>query len=139
MNTHWETVDGRRLYRAEVSDHHFQWPRREQKTPLQKKFRQMGGMVAKLANQPHRDLHSNVSPPPIVNPNLMQDIYLHARRTGYEDVYDLFYQIVEYVGGVASSFQCQQNVEDAALLHANFLQQAEFVEQGRLTLVKAVA
>jgi len=130
----WTTPDGRMLYKAETSRHHIFSERDWYRTPLQRKVRQMGGAVVQLANQPHRELHANVEHPPLVNPNLMQDIYLHSRSRGYETAYDLFYDIVEYVGWVANgSRQTQQNVDDASRLHANLLEQAVFIELGRLT------
>lgn len=132
------TPDGRVLYKAETSKHHVFHERDWYRTPLQRKVRTMGGAVVQLANQPHRDLHANVVPPPLVNPNLMQSIYLHSRSPNYETAYDLFDNIVQYVGWVAAgSRQTQQNVEDASLLHVNLLEQAVFIEQGRLTIVEA--
>lgn len=139
MEAHWETVDGRKLYRAEVSQHHTFFARRDYHTPLEKKFRQMGGSVVLLTNKAHRELHAHVEPPHKPNPDLMRDIYLHARRQEYTDAYDLLSQIREYVGSVAVSFQCDRNVQDANLLYPNLVAQAEFVEQGRLTLVRVAA
>lgn len=139
MEAHWETLDGRKLYRAEVSQHHAFFARRDYHTPLEKKFRQMGGSVVLLANQAHRELHANVEPPHKPNPDLMRDIYLHARTREYEDSYDLFNQIAQYVGRVATSFQCDRNVQDANLLYPNLVTQAAYIEQGRLTLVRVAA
>jgi hypothetical protein len=132
----WVTPEGRVLYRAEISKHHIAHERRDYKTSQERKYRQMGGMVLLLGNQVHADLHRQVCPPPKPNEYLMADIYQHARLQDYEDSYDLFKQITNYVGMVAEGGQCQENVHDANLLHQNLIAQAGFIELGRLTLLR---
>ncbi len=134
----WLTPDGRILYLAETSKHHIASERRWYKTPAEKKYRQMGGLTLHLANQPHRDLHANVPPPPVPSPDFMRDIYLYARNTEYEDQYDLFRQIVNYIGMVAETGRPERQ-EEAVPLHENFVAQAAFVELGRLTIVRSAA
>lgn len=141
MNEHpqWTTVEGATRYKAHVSRHHVAFERRSYKTRLETLYRNMGGMVVLLDSQVHRELHTEVAPPPKPNHHLMADIYQHARLSDYESQYDVFKQIVDYVGMVAAGGQCEQNVEDAALLHANLLEQAHFVDLGQLTRFKDVA
>lgn len=134
----WTTLDGRVLYRAEISDHHVASERRWYTTPAQKKYRAMSGMVVRLANQPHRDLHANVPPPPVPSPDFMRDIYCHARNTEYADHYDLFRQITEFVGYAAEHGRPQRQ-EEAIPLYENFVAQAAFIELGRLTLNRETA
>lgn len=136
--SHWTTPEGRVLYRAELSDHHIWFPRREFHTPTEKKLRAMGGMIVRLANQPHRDLHANVGPPPKPSPDLMRDIYLHGRTREYVDQYDLFRQVANYVGLIAEVGTGQRQ-EEAAILHENIVQQAGFIELGRVEFIKDVA
>ena len=135
----WLTPDGRVLYRAEVSHHHVISERRDYKTPIEHRFRVMGGLVLLLGNQAHADLHRNVAPPPKINPHLMQDIYQHARRIDYGDQYDVFGQIVDYVAAVAVGMQCDENVQDANLLYWNLAAQSEYIDLGRLTMVRDAA
>lgn len=132
----WVTPEGRVLYKAHVSKHHVMFERRDYKTPLECRYRSMGGLVLLLDNQPHADLHRNVPPPPKPNPYLMADIYQHARLQDYDDQYDLFRQITNYVGMVAEGGRNEENVHDANLLHENLIAQAGFVELGRLTLLR---
>lgn len=132
---HWTTPDGRVLYSAECSRHHIASERKWYQTPTEKKYREMSGMVLHLANQPHRDLHANVGPPPKPSPDFMRDIYLHARNIDYDDQYDLFKQIVDFVGYAATEGR-EQRQEEAIPLYENLIAQAAYVELGRLTLVR---
>ena len=135
----WSTPDGRIVYKAHIGRHHIAHERRNYKTRLETLYRNMGGMVVLLDSQVHQELHKEVAPPPKPNPNLMADIYRNARLPGYVDQYDLFSQIVDYVGMVAAGGRNEQNVEDASLLHANLLEQAQFVDLGQLTRFKDAA
>ena len=132
----WVTPEGRVLYKAEVSRHHAIHERRQYKTPLECRYRSMGGTVLLLGNQAHADLHRNVPPPPKPNPYLMADIYQHARLQDYDDQYDLFRQITNYVDMVAEGGRNEENVHDASLLHENLIMQNGYVELGRLTLLR---
>lgn len=132
------TPDGRELFPAECSRHHVASERKWYKSTAEKKFRAMGGMILHLANQPHRDLHANVPPPPVPSPDFMRDIYCHARNTDYEDQYDLFRQITNYIGYAAENGRPQRQ-EEAVPLHENYVAQAAFVELGRLTLIRGQA
>ena len=132
----WETPDGRRLYKAEVSTHHVVFERRNYKTRLETLYRNMGGLLLPMATHAHVELHRAVPPPPKPNDDLMRDIYHNSRLTGYGDVYELFKQIADYVGMVATTSQRQEHVDDAALLHENLVAQAAFIEQGRLIRVE---
>lgn len=129
----WQTPDGRTLHKAHVDDHHIFWERKAYRTRLERLVRGMGGAVLRLDRQAHQDLHHELPPPPKPNFHLMSAIYHHARTPGYETQYDLFHQIVDYVGLVATTSQNQLHVEDASLLHAHLLGQTVFIEQGRLT------
>lgn len=132
----WTTPEGKTLYKAHVSKHHVIFERRGYKRPVELKFRQMGGLVLLLDSQAHADLHANVQPPPKPNDYLMADIYQHGRLSDYESQYDVFQQIVDYVGMVAAGGQCEQNVHDASLLHANLLEQSQFIDLGKLKPVE---
>jgi len=50
----------------------------------------------------------------------------------YDTQYEVFEQIVDYVGIIAAGEQCQQNVHDANLLHENLVAQASFIEAGQV-------
>lgn len=93
----------------------------------------MGGAVLLISRNAHTELHAQLPPPPKPNYYLMADIYHHARSQSYETQYDVFGQIAEYVGWVAANNRNPQHQEDASLLHAHLLDQAVFIEQGRLT------
>ena len=134
MNEHpqWITVEGATRYKAHVSRHHVAFERRSYKTRLETLYRNMGGMVVLLDSQVHRELHAEVAPPPKPNHHLMADIYQHARLSDYESQYDVFRQIVDYVGMVAMTSSNQQNTEDAEALHQNLVRQQSFIDLGRL-------
>lgn len=133
----WITPDGRLLYKAETSRHHIFSERDWYRTPLQRRFREMVGGVVRLANQPHRELHANVKPPLLINPNLMADIYQFSTVLECVDAYDAFQQIGAYVGLIATSpHRSDRDIEEATLLHANLVNQAAFIEMGKLTLVE---
>lgn len=127
-------ADGRELYKGEFSRHHVIHERRWYRTPTEKAFRGMGGMVLTLSNSAHRELHANVPPPPKPNPDLMRDIYLHARTRDYQTQTDLFNQIIGYVDLVAANNRNQQHVEDATLLAANLRLQQPFILDGAVDL-----
>lgn len=131
----WITAEGTKLYKAHVSKHHVAFERRSYKTRLETLYRNMGGMVVLLDSQAHRDLHAEVAPPPKPNHHLMADIYQHARLSDYESQYDVFRQIVDYVGMVAMTSNNQQNMEDAEALHQNLVRQQRFIDLGRLQRV----
>lgn len=135
----WQTPDGRVLYKAEISKHHAIFERRSYKRPMEVKFRQMGGMVLHLGSQVHAELHANVPPPPKPNEYLMADIYQHARLLDYDTQYDVFNQIVDYVGMVAAGNGHELNIADATSLHENLVAQQHFVDLGRLTPVRRAA
>lgn len=135
---HWTTPDGRVLYSAETSRHHVASERRWYTTPTEKKYREMSGLVLHLANQPHRDLHANVPPPPKPSPDFMRDIYLHARNVVYDNQYDLFRQITNFVGYAAAEGRPQRQ-DEAIPLYENLTAQGAYIELGRLTLVREVA
>lgn len=130
-------VDGRQLYRAETGLHHAIHERRNYRTPIEKRFRGMGGMVVRMANHYHRELHANVPPPPKVSPLLMQDIYLHARPQSYETAVDLFGSVVDYIGLVADNNPTFG--EEAQRLHDNLVAQQHFIELGAVMLEQAAA
>ena len=130
----WELPDGRVLYKAEVSRHHVFFERRDYKTRLETLYRNMGGAVLLMGNQVHHDLHHEVPAPPKPNHHLMADIYQHARLLDYDTQYEVFEQIVDYVGIIAAGEQCQQNVHDANLLHENLVAQASFIEAGQVII-----
>jgi hypothetical protein len=94
-------------------------------------------MVIRLAIRSHNELHREVEPPHKPNGNLMRDMHQATRNMIFTDQYDHFVQIAHYLGDVVESEQCQQNVEDAALLLDNFREQAPYIEQGRLDHVRA--
>ena len=131
----FETTDGRRLYKAETSTHHLIFERRDYQTPTEKKFRNMGGLVMRLSNHAHRELHANVPPPPKPNPNLMRDIYLYSRSRDYDTAYSLAAQITCYVGQIALNSHNEQNAEDATALFDNLIQQAVYIEEGQLKYI----
>lgn len=132
----WVTPEGRILYRAEISKHHVVHNRRDYKTPVECRYRSMEGLVLLMSNVGHAALHKEVPPPPKPNPYLMADIYQHGRLQDYDDQYDLFRQITNYVGMVAEGGRDEQNVHDANLLHENLIAQSGYIELGRLTLVR---
>ena len=131
----WRAPDGRALYESETQRHHIASERKWYKTPTERKYREMNGMVLRLAIQSHRELHANVPPPPKPGPDFMRDIYVHSRNIEYDDQYDLFRQITEFVG-VAATEGRPKRQEEAIPLYDNFVAQGAYIELGRLTLIR---
>jgi hypothetical protein len=130
--------EGRLLYKGETSKHHIQWRSDWYNTPTERKYRNATGMVLRMSNHHHQQLHIEVEPPVKPNQNLMQMIYREARNMEWSDQYDHFIQIARFVGNVALSEGNARNVEDANLLFDNLLQQSVFIDLGAVRIVRGV-
>ncbi len=127
------TPEGRVLYRAETNNHHAAWKKDWYRTTFEKQqFREMGGLVLRLAIKPHRELHANVEPPKKPNLALMQVMCNYNRRIDIPDPYERFEELTNLLAKVATGSGNTANREDAYWLHQNFTEQLPFIREGRL-------
>lgn len=98
-----------------------------------KDFRSMGGLIIRMAVTVHNDLHANVEPPIKPSERLMKAMVQHNKMLEpLASAYEKFQDMTMYLGYLSGFAQSQQIREESALLHENFLQQAVFINQGRV-------
>lgn len=96
-------------------------------------FREMGGLVIRMAVTVHNDLHANVEPPIKPCNNLMRAMVNHNKMLEpMATAYDKFQDMTMYLGYLSKFAQSQQIKEEAYLLHENFVNQAVFINKGRV-------
>lgn len=96
-------------------------------------FREMGGFIIRMAVVVHNDLHANVEPPIKPSERLMKAMVRHNKLLEpMASAYEKFQDMTMYLGYLSSFAQSQQIREESALLHENFLEQAVFINQGRV-------
>jgi hypothetical protein len=128
----YETQDGRKISKLGTSRHHIFWERKDYHTPQEKRFREAAGMVLRLEQTVHRELHEEIAPPPKPSHDFMNMITDFKRGIPTYDTYEMFEYITEYVGGVS----CSQNrhAVEAGKLFDNFAAQQHFINLGKVTL-----
>lgn len=57
------------------NNHHVWFTRREYKTPIERKVRNMGAFIIRVNAVDHQELHANVPPPPKPAPEHLHDLY----------------------------------------------------------------
>jgi len=96
-------------------------------------FREMGGFIIRMAVTVHNDLHANVEPPIKPCNNLMRAMVQHNKLLEpLASAYEKFQDMTMYLGYLSSFAQSQQIREESALLHENFIEQAVFINKGRV-------
>lgn len=135
----YRTPDGRELYIGEVNTHHVQYPRAEYKSPLERRFRQLGGLVLPTWVPPHNELHALTEPPIKPNPDLMRDIIQVSAESEYTSPYDKFREITDYLFEIIQSERNETNVQDAARLLGNYVHQSVYIELGQVERIQEVA
>lgn len=128
------TEDGRKLFKPETNKHHLFWRRDSYKTPVERKFRDVKGLVLRMTITEHKELHANVKPPYKPNPDLMRDVIQFGK--GLEDnlYFDRYLKIADYLIDVVKTGK-DQNAHDAGLMLESFELQDEFLERGKLTII----
>lgn len=126
------TTDGREISKLGTSRHHTLFNRCDYKTPLEKRFRESAGMVLRLEQTVHRELHEEIKPPPKPSHEFMGMLIEFKKGIPSHDPYEMFEYVVEYVGGVS----CSQNAHavEAGKLFDNFAQQQHFINLGKVSL-----
>ena len=126
------TTDGREISKLGTSLHHTRWERREYTSPLEKRFRQAGGLVLRLEQTIHRELHEELSPPPKPSHDLMCAILDFKKGIPTYDPYEIFEYVTEYMGGLSRS----QNslAPQAGDLYENYTAQQEFIDLGKVAI-----
>ena len=126
--------DGRQLYKEETNRHHIFWRRDSYKTPPERKFRDVTGLVLRMTIREHKTLHANVPPPHKPNPDLMRDVTQFDRNLDDNLYFDRYLKIADYLIDVMHDGSAH-NSEDAGLILENFELQNEFLDKGRLTFI----
>jgi hypothetical protein len=90
-------------------------------------------MVLRITINHHRDLHREIAPPPKPSPQVLIGMYNYNRHNLETlNVYDRFEAITEMLGKVAANGG--RNAVDAGMLYDNFLEQAVFIDRGRVDI-----
>ena len=96
-------------------------------------FREMGGFIIRMAVTVHNDLHADVEPPIKPCRDLMRAMVQHNKLLEpMANAYEKFQDMTMYLGYLSSFAKSQQLKEESALLHENFIQQAVFINNGRV-------
>lgn len=135
----YRTPDGRELYIGEVNTHHVQYPRVAYKSPLERRFRQLGGLVLPTWVPPHNELHALTEPPIKPNPDLMRDMIQVDMNSDYQSPYDRFKELTDYLFDTVMSERCEANVHDAARLLGNYVHQSVYIELGKVERIQEAA
>lgn len=93
----FEDVSGELHERGEVNHHHVWFNRRRYTSPLDKKFRNLGGFVLPTLLQPHRELHAAVPPPQKPDARLMRATIQFAAGIRNENVYDQYLSLATFL------------------------------------------
>jgi hypothetical protein len=130
----WRTVTGEMVSENRVDLHHVFFCRNKYKSPQEKQFRQLGGLVLPILITVHRELHGEIAPPPKPSHNLMNLIGEYSNND-YHDTYEAFSEIAWYIGDLANSATNQQLAEEAFAIHQNLVDQSAYIAEGRITNV----
>jgi len=93
----YQDVSGELHAPGEVNNHHVWFNRRRYTSPLDKKFRNLGGFVLPTLIPPHKELHAEVPPPPKPHPSLMRATIQFASGMAHENVYDQFLELATFL------------------------------------------
>lgn len=122
---------GRQIPDYQAEKHHCVHYERWFKTPHEKLYRNLAGLVLPMHRPIHRELHANVPPPPKPSREFMLNIIDHTTLNIEEErPYPRFLEIVKYIGDMANTSWSDERVDEASRLYENFTQQNEYLKQG---------
>ncbi len=124
---------GREVPESQVSRHHLIHYNRWYKTPHEKIYRSLGGLVLPMSRTVHNHLHANVPPPPKPSREFMLNIIGYTSYIEEQQPYPRFLEIVKFIGDVANTSWSEERVDEASRLYENLTQQNEYLKQGVLT------
>lgn len=125
--------------KSNTSLHHVFWEARNYRPGEEQRFRNMSGLVLRMTNETHNNLHAETFPPLKPSKGLREQIAEFSCGTYESDEYAQFYRIAHFIGDVANSSWSSERADEAFHIHENLMEQAPFIEQGRVTELRAVA
>lgn len=126
---------GREVPPSTVDNHHAIFYRRWYKTPHEKLYRGLAGLVLPIHRPIHNQLHAEVPPPPKPSREFMLQIVDHSQDIDDSRPYQRFLEIVKFVGDVANTAWSDERVDEASRLYENLNYQDNYLKQGVLTRV----
>jgi hypothetical protein len=131
----FRTENGLIIPRQFTNKHHTLWRKDWYRTPIERKTREMAGMVLRLSIDQHQELHSAIEPPAKPNTHLLRAMHnYNMHNLDSLSSYDRFEAVTELLGRVAATGG--RNARDAGLLHDNFEEQMPFVQAGRVEVYR---
>lgn len=116
----------------EVEKHHALFIARNYRTSHEKLLRRTEGLVLPVYHQSHKELHLNVEPPQKPSKWLTERLIDFTHDDYEPDVYDKFYNIINYLGDIANSSWSDERANEAYDLHYNFVRQYGYIRQGEV-------
>ncbi len=126
--------NGEVLPYEQTNNHHLLFPHHEYAGRFERKtYREMGGFIIRMSIPIHNDLHANVEPPIKPVPDLMYAMVEHNKLLDpLGTPFEKFQDMTNYLGYLSGFAANQQMREEADQLHANFVDQAVFINAGRV-------
>lgn len=75
---------GREVPERQTTNHHINWRRKDYKTPHEKLYRGLAGLVLPIHRPIHNQLHAEVPPPPKPDPEQLHDLYQFMQEHNYD-------------------------------------------------------
>ena len=66
------------------NNHHVFFERKNYKTPIERRVRNLGAFVIRMNAVDHQELHANVPPPPMLESEQLHDLYQFMQEHNYE-------------------------------------------------------
>lgn len=130
------TTDGTRLNKADFNKHHSMYPKSRFKSPIEKAYKNMGGMVLPTVLQPHRELHARSQPPIKPSAQLMTyAVNYNATLDDDLDPYQKFDEMIKFFGQLTGMSGNIKEVKQASSIHDNLLEQRPFIQSGRVVIL----
>lgn len=121
----YQDVSGELHERGEVNNHHVWFNRRRYISPLDKKFRNLGGFVLPLLVPIHKDLHAEVPAPQKPEARVMRETIEFSAQIRHENPYDQFLKLATFL---------EDRVPDRII--ENLQSQAPFILEGQVKAVR---
>ncbi len=131
------TRDGAEVSCRQTSLHHIWWIDKDYRPGAEQRFRNMSGFVLRLTNEVHQDLHAETFPPPKPSKQLREQIQDYSCMLYESNVYDEFYRLAQFIGDVANTSWSAERADEAFRIHENLVEQAAYVELGKVSPVYA--
>lgn len=124
---------GRHVPVNQVERHHVAFMRRWFKTPLEKHYRSLGGLVLPIQGIVHRELHAKSYPPPKPSSELMINIVDFDDEQQSIPQIQRFHAIIDFLGDISVNSHSYERSDEAQRLQENFIEQARWIDKAIAT------